>query len=69
MFGVVGGVLILSFGVSMVGNLGSLTDRMFERTASRVDPGMATPNTFRIVGVIVIFIGIFWVATGVSEII
>lgn len=67
MFGVVFGVLILSFGVSMVGNFGNLADRMFEMAAGRQDPGTATPNTIRFVGVIVIFIGIFWVATAISE--
>ncbi|MFD8119515.1 hypothetical protein [Streptomyces microflavus] len=67
MFGVVFGVLILAFGISMVGNFGRLADRMFESAASLLNPGIATPNTFRFGGVVVIIIGIFWVATGVSE--
>lgn len=63
------GLLIISFGVSIVGNFWKLADRMFERAASRVDPGIATPNTFRLVGIVVIFIGFAWVGTALLEVI
>lgn len=52
----------------MVGNFWNLANRMFERASSRVNIGTATVNTFRLGGVVVICIGIFWIATALSEI-
>ncbi|MFP1663382.1 hypothetical protein ACLCDR_18255 [Streptomyces cavourensis] len=63
LFRLVFGLLIISFGISMLGNFWNLADRMFERAASRMDPGTAAPNTFRFIGIIVILIGAVWVGT------
>lgn len=68
MFGVVVGALIFFVGVSMVGNFWNLAGRMFEHAATRINPGIATVNTFRLGGVVAISIGIFWIATAFSEI-
>lgn len=68
MFAVAVGALISFVGVSMVGNFWNLAGRMFEHAATSVNPGTATVNTFRLAGLVVMAIGIFWIATALSEI-
>lgn len=68
MFALVAGVLILPLEVSVVGNFLNLAGRMFEHASRRINPGMATVNTFRLGGLIVMAIGFFWIATALSEV-
>ncbi len=52
----------------MVGNFWNLAGRMFEHAATSVNPGTATVKTVRLGGLVIMAIGIFWIATALSEI-
>ncbi|TWF92298.1 hypothetical protein FHX80_12618 [Streptomyces brevispora] len=62
------GVAFLLFGVSLLGNFWNVAGRIFERVSDFVNDGVATVNTFRMIGVFVVVIGIGWVAEGVRQI-
>lgn len=68
MFAVVFGVLILSVGVCLAGNFWGLAGRVLDHASSLVKAGGATVNTFRLVGVVAVAVGLFWVATALPEI-
>lgn len=62
------GALTLFFGVSLLGNFWNLAGGLFERVSDLVDPGAATMNTFRAIGVFAVLVGTIWVAAGLREI-
>lgn len=62
------GAAFLLFGVSLLGNFWNVAGRIFERVSDFVNVGVATVNTFRMIGVFVVLIGMLWVAEGVREI-
>ncbi|MFE6913183.1 hypothetical protein [Streptomyces rubiginosohelvolus] len=62
------GVLIFSVGVCMAGNFRGMASWMLDHASSLVNVGGATVNTFRIVGVVAMVVGLFWVATALPEI-
>lgn len=68
LFSITVGVLLTWFGVCLLGNLWNLTSRLFDFYSGIAYMGTATVNTLRFIGAIGIFIGLFWIATSLSEI-
>ncbi|MER7699156.1 MULTISPECIES: hypothetical protein [unclassified Streptomyces] len=68
MLDIVVGVLLFSVGVCLVGNFWGLASRVLDHASVLVDAGGATVNTFRLVGVVAMIVGLFWVATALPEI-
>lgn len=62
------GASLLLFGVSLLGNFWNLAGGLLERVSDFMEPGPATVNTFRAIGVFVVLIGMIWVASGLREI-
>lgn len=62
------GASLLLFGVSLLGNFWNLAGGLFERVSDFMEPGPATVNTCRAIGVFVVLIGMIWVASGLREI-
>lgn len=52
----------------MAGNFRGMASWMLDHASSLVNVGGATVNTFRIVGVVAMVVGLFWVATALPEI-
>lgn len=61
------GLLLLLLGASLLGNFWNLAGGLFDRVSDFLNPGAATPNTFRASGVFVVLIGMVWVASGLRE--
>ncbi|MFD4744888.1 hypothetical protein ACFWOS_05435 [Streptomyces rubiginosohelvolus] len=68
MLAMVIGVLVFCLGICLVGNFRGLANWMLEHTSSLINVGGASVNTFRLVGVVAIVVGFFWVATSLPEI-
>ncbi|WP_329013604.1 hypothetical protein [Streptomyces sp. NBC_00690] len=59
------GALVAGFGMCLATNGWNLADRIFD--SPTVPTGSATPRTIRLVGGIVIIVGLFWIGTALSE--
>lgn len=68
MFAITIGVCVAYFGVCLSGNFWNLAGRIFEFLSGVVNIGTATVNTFRLIGMGGILIGLFWIVTALSEI-
>lgn len=68
MLAIVIGVLIFCLGVCLAGNFRGLASWMLEHASSLIDFGGAKVSTFRLVGVVAIVVGVFWIATALPEI-
>ncbi|MFJ2899963.1 hypothetical protein ACIO87_34485 [Streptomyces sp. NPDC087218] len=68
MFAFFVGVSVLVFGVCLSGNFWNLADRIFDYYSSRIVMGASTVGTFRLMGGGAVLIGLFWIATALSEI-
>lgn len=68
LFGLMGGAAITGFGVCLAANIKNLADRLFEYYSSTgLTMGTATAGTFRLVGGGNVLIGLFWIATAITE--
>ncbi|ULR52279.1 hypothetical protein [Streptomyces deccanensis] len=63
MFSLIIGILLIIFGVCLVGDFGRIATRLYTFFADFMNPGRATAGTFRLVGLFAILLGIGWVAT------
>ncbi|MFD8910907.1 hypothetical protein [Streptomyces sp. NPDC059575] len=61
--GLVVGVAFIVFGVCLIADMSGVARRIHDFYASFMDPGRATPNTIRVVGVFVTLVGVGWVGT------
>ncbi|MEU2670100.1 hypothetical protein ABZ622_14740 [Streptomyces sp. NPDC007164] len=61
------GVIIAGYGVCLSANLWNLADRLFSHNSRYLVMGSATPGTFRLVGGGTALVGLFWIATALSE--
>ncbi|MEW2132268.1 hypothetical protein [Streptomyces sp. NPDC005435] len=61
--GLVVGPVLLVFGVCLVGDFCGVARRIHAFYASFMNPGRATPNTIRLVGVFFTLVGAGWVGT------
>ncbi|WP_328687890.1 hypothetical protein OHA74_54235 [Streptomyces phaeochromogenes] len=63
MFGMIFGILLILFGVCLIGDFGRIATRLYTFFADFMNPGRATAGTFRIVGIFAVLVGSGWVAT------
>lgn len=62
------GLIIFSVGVCLAGNFWGLASRALDHASSLVNSEGATVNTFRLVGVVAMVVGLFWGATALPEV-
>ncbi|MES5819773.1 hypothetical protein [Streptomyces sp. RG80] len=60
------GVSLIGFGICLIADLGGVAHRIFDFYASFMNPGRATVNAFRLVGVFGVLVGSMWVAASFS---
>ncbi|MDX2528251.1 hypothetical protein [Streptomyces europaeiscabiei] len=63
MFSLIVGILLIVFGVCLIGDFGRIATRLYTFFADFMNPGRATAKTFRVVGVIAVLLGVGWVGT------
>ncbi|WNI22715.1 hypothetical protein [Streptomyces sp. ITFR-16] len=63
MFSLIVGILLIIFGVSLIGDFGRIANRLYSFYADFMNTGRATARTFRLVGVFAVLVGVGWVAT------
>lgn len=68
MLAVTVGVIVAGFGVCLSANLWNLADRLFSYYSSRGAMRGATAGTFRLVGGGAVLVGLFWIATALSDV-
>ncbi|MFE4797084.1 hypothetical protein ACFRFL_18685 [Streptomyces sp. NPDC056708] len=69
MFALIFGAAITGFGACLLTNFRNLADRLFDYYSSTgVTMGSATAGTLRVIGGGTVLIGLFWIATAVTEI-
>ncbi|MFF3124586.1 hypothetical protein ACFVRD_20025 [Streptomyces sp. NPDC057908] len=69
MFALIFGAAITGFGTCLLTNFRNLADRLFDYYSSTgVTMGSATAGTLRVIGGGTVLIGLFWIATAVTEI-
>ncbi|KAF4408917.1 hypothetical protein [Streptomyces lycii] len=66
MFLLIGGIVLIGFGICLVGDVGGTATRIFDFFESFMNPGRATPTTLRIVGAFVLIVGAGWFAASFS---
>lgn len=63
MFSLIVGILLIVFGVCLIGDFGRTATRLYAFFVNFMNPGRATAGTFRLVGVFAVLLGVGWVAT------
>lgn len=66
MFLLIFGISLIGFGICLIADAGGVAHRMFDFYASFMNPGRATANTFRLVGIFGVLVGSIWVAASFS---
>lgn len=66
MFLLVFGIALVGFGICLIGNVRGIASRIYDFYESFMNPGRATVNTLRLVGVFMTLVGIGWVAASFS---
>ncbi|WP_112466700.1 hypothetical protein [Streptomyces triticisoli] len=63
MFSLIAGILLIAFGVCLVGDIGKTATRIHAFFTSFMNPGYATTGTIRLGGVFAALVGAGWVVT------